>query len=154
MVTVAKPRGLCLQPLVVRCGSLRLSARHLASRQGMSVALMAAGLLLALDTAAAPADATVRADPAFNSELSANYMALSHAEYAQGDERDGSAYAARGQAAAQGAPGDPDVPALHQAYLKARYVTELTDARSRLMKSFGAGARSVAPAAAARAVVL
>ena len=77
------------------------------------------------------------ADPAGPSEfalaLARNYDALAKAEQIQGDERDAQTYSLRALAAGAGNPTSPDQVELRQPFLKDRYVSELSQGRSRLL---------------------
>lgn len=87
----------------------------------------------------------------FNQALARDYQALAQAENEQGDTRDGLTYTKRAEAAAAGNPTEPDQVELRQPYLKDTYVSELSDARQRLVAAFGTPGRSIVPVIAARA---
>ena len=114
---------------------------------------LAVAIFFALHAPLSAADTDVSADHMriFEQSLASDYQALANAEYAQGDKRDAATYAARASAASSGTPTAPDELTLRQAFLKARYVDELTLARERLIGALAKTARSDAPAAVARA---
>lgn len=95
------------------------------------------------------------ADPAGPSEfalaLARDYDALAKAEQIQGDERDAQTYSLRALAAGAGNPTSPDQVELRQPFLKDRYVSELSQGRSRLLAALDKSGRTDAPEAAARA---
>ena len=114
---------------------------------------LAAAIFIALHTpsALAATDTAGGAPRTFEQCLASDYQALSNAEHAQGDARDAATYAARAAAAGAGQATAPDEILLRSAFLKERYVGELSTARGRLMDALAKTARSDAPAAAARA---
>ncbi|MGH8469951.1 MAG: OmpA family protein [Gammaproteobacteria bacterium] len=87
----------------------------------------------------------------FNDALAQDYIALSGTEALQGDNRDADTYAQRAMAAAAGNPPGPDQVELRQPYLKHKYVSELTDARQRLVSALDKTGRTKAPDDAAHA---
>ncbi|MGH8606486.1 MAG: OmpA family protein [Gammaproteobacteria bacterium] len=87
----------------------------------------------------------------FDNALAQDYTALSQAEKAQGDHRDADAYALRAMAAAQGQSSAPDQAELRQPFLKDKYVSELSEARQRLVSALDTTGRTKAPEDAARA---
>jgi OmpA-OmpF porin, OOP family len=87
----------------------------------------------------------------FNQTLAQDYQALSEIEGRLGDRRDAETYARRAAAAAGGEPTAPDQIELRQPFLKQKYVSELSEARQRLMAALGGTGRSNAPMSAARA---
>ena len=87
----------------------------------------------------------------FAQALARNYQALSAAERAQGDNRDADTYAARAAAASAGEPTAPDQVELRQAFLKDKYVAELSQGRQRLVTALDGAGRAQAPVAAAYA---
>ncbi len=88
---------------------------------------------------------------AFDNALAQDYTALSQAEKAQGDHRDADTYAQRAMAAAQGQSSAPDQVELRQPFLKDKYVSELSEARQRLVSALDQTGRTKAPEDAARA---
>ncbi len=114
---------------------------------------LAAAIFLALHTPStlAATDTAGGTARTFEQCLASDYQALSNAERAQGDARDAATYAARAAAAGAGQATAPDDLLLRSAFLKERYVGELSTARGRLMDALAKTARSDAPAAAARA---
>ncbi len=109
---------------------------------------MAAAALIFMQFPASDARAN---SPEFGDNLARNYDALSAVESAQGDSLDAKTYAERAAAARGGAPTNPAPVESRAPYLKPHYVTELAEARARLMSAFEKEARAKAPAAAARA---
>jgi len=87
----------------------------------------------------------------FDNALAQDYTALSQAEKAQGDHRDADTYAQRAIAAAQGQSSAPDQAELRQPFLKDKYVSELSEARQRLVSALDRTGRTKAPQDAARA---
>ena len=87
----------------------------------------------------------------FNDALAQDYIALSNAEALQGDNRDADTYAQRAMAAANGQPTGPDQVELRQPFLKGKYVSELSDARLRLVSALDKTGRTKAPDDAAHA---
>ncbi len=87
----------------------------------------------------------------FNDALAQDYIALSNAEALQGDNRDADTYAQRAMAAAAGQPTGPDQVELRQPFLKGKYVSELSDARLRLVSALDKTGRTKAPDDAAHA---
>ncbi|MGH8653344.1 MAG: hypothetical protein ACREYE_14765, partial [Gammaproteobacteria bacterium] len=87
----------------------------------------------------------------FDNALAQDYTALSQAEKAQGDHRDADTYAQRAIAAAQGQSSAPDQVELRQPFLKDKYVSELSEARQRLVSALDQTGRTKAPEDAARA---
>lgn len=86
----------------------------------------------------------------FDQAMVQDYIALSEVEYAQGDHRDGNAYAARARITAQGETLMPEeIDA--RPYLAEPYKPELTAARARLVAALEAGARESVPTDAATA---
>ncbi len=114
---------------------------------------LAAAIFLALHTPLASAETDVPAAGmhVFEQSLASDYQALSAAEAAQGDNRDAATYAARAAAATAGQATAPDEIELRRAFLKDRYVQELSTARGRLLDALAKTARNDAPAATARA---
>ena len=114
---------------------------------------LAAAIFLALHTPLASAETDVPAAGmhVFEQSLASDYQALSAAEAAQGDNRDAATYAARAAAATAGQATAPDEIELRRAFLKDRYVEELSTARGRLLDALAKTARNDAPAATARA---
>ena len=114
---------------------------------------LAAAIFIALHTppSQAASDVAGGAPQTFEQCLASDYQALSQAEHAQGDARDAATYAARAAAASAGQATAPDEILLRSAFLKERYVGELSSARVRLVDALAKTARSDAPAAAARA---
>lgn len=88
---------------------------------------------------------------AFDNALAQDYAALSKAEKFQGDHRDADTYAQRAKAAAGGQSPGPDQIELRQPFLKNKYVSELSDARQRLVSALDKTGRTKAPEDAARA---
>lgn len=88
---------------------------------------------------------------AFEQALASDYQALSTAERAQGDERDALTYARRATAATEGQPTAPEQVELRLPFLKDKYVSELSQARARLVTALDNAGRTNAPADAARA---
>ena len=88
---------------------------------------------------------------AFDNALAQDYAALSKAEKFQGDHRDADTYAQRAKAAAEGQSPGPDQVELRQPFLKHKYVSELSDARQRLVQALDKTGRTKAPEDAARA---
>ncbi|MDQ3563331.1 MAG: OmpA family protein [Pseudomonadota bacterium] len=88
---------------------------------------------------------------AFDNALAQDYAALSKAEKFQGDHRDADTYAQRATAAAGGQSPGPDQVELRQPFLKGKYVSELSDARQRLVSALDKTGRTKAPEDAARA---
>lgn len=88
---------------------------------------------------------------AFDNALAQDYAALSKAEKFQGDHRDADTYAERAKAAAEGQSPGPDQIELRQPFLKHKYVSELSDARQRLVAALDKTGRTKAPEDAARA---
>ena len=88
---------------------------------------------------------------AFDTALAQDYAALSEAEKFQGDHRDADTYAQRAMAAAGGQSPGPDQVELRQPFLKDKYVSELSDARQRLVSALDKTGRTKAPEDAARA---
>jgi outer membrane protein OmpA-like peptidoglycan-associated protein len=86
----------------------------------------------------------------FDQSMVQNYIALSETEYAQGDTRDGSAYAARAALEAQGQTLLPEEVEARP-YLAAEYKPELSAARARLVAALEGGGRESSPADAATA---
>jgi len=115
--------------------------------------VLAAAIFLAAHTppASAATDVPAAGTHVFEQSLASDYQALSNAESAQGDERDAATYAARAAAASSGQPTAPDEIMLRGAFLKDRYVAELSAAHDRLIGALAKTARNDAPAAAARA---
>jgi hypothetical protein len=72
----------------------------------------------------------------FDQSMVQNYIALSESEYAQGDTRDGGAYAARAALEAQGQTLLPEEVEARP-YLAAEYKPELSAARARLVAALG-----------------
>ena len=87
----------------------------------------------------------------FNDALAQDYIALSGTEALQGDNRDADTYAQRAMAAAGGNPPGPDQVELRQPFLKHKYVSELSDARQRLVSALDKTGRTKAPDDAAHA---
>ena len=87
----------------------------------------------------------------FNDALAQDYIALSATEALQGDNRDADTYAQRAMAAAAGQPPGPDQVELRQPFLKHKYVSELSDARQRLVSALDKTGRTKAPDDAAHA---
>lgn len=87
----------------------------------------------------------------FNDALAQDYIALSGTEALQGDNRDADTYAQRAMAAAAGNPPGPDQVELRQPFLKHKYVSELSDARQRLVSALDKTGRTKAPDDAAHA---
>jgi len=87
----------------------------------------------------------------FDNALAQDYTALSQAEKAQGDHRDADTYAQRAIAAAEGQSPTPDQVELRQPYLKGKYVSELSEARQRLVSALDQTGRTKASKDAARA---
>ncbi|MGH8581068.1 MAG: OmpA family protein [Gammaproteobacteria bacterium] len=87
----------------------------------------------------------------FDNALAQDYTALSQAEKAQGDHRDADTYALRAMAAAGGQSPAPDQVELRQPFLKGKYVSELSEARQRLVSALDQTGRTKAPEDAARA---
>ena len=114
---------------------------------------LAVAIFLALHAppSAAETDVPAAGIHTFEQSLAGDYQALSNAESAQGDARDAATYAARAAAASSGQPTAPDEVILRRAFLKDRYVEELSTAHDRLLNALAKTARSDAPAAAARA---
>ena len=115
--------------------------------------VLAAAIFLATHAPPSSAATNVPAGSAqaFEQALASDYQALSNAERAAGDGRDAATYAARAAAASAGQPTAPDQVELRAAFLKERYVAELSSAHDRLIGALAKTARSDAPAAAARA---
>ncbi|MGH8532377.1 MAG: OmpA family protein [Gammaproteobacteria bacterium] len=88
---------------------------------------------------------------AFDNALAKDYAALSEAEKFQGDHRDADTYAQRAMAAAGGQSPGPDQVELRQPFLKGKYISELSDARQRLVSALDKTGRTKAPEDAARA---
>ena len=88
---------------------------------------------------------------AFDNALAQDYSALSATEAIQGDNRDADTYAQRAMAAAGGQPPGPDQVELRQPFLKGKYVSELTEARQRLVSALDKTGRTKVPEDAARA---
>lgn len=88
---------------------------------------------------------------AFMQALSGQYRALAAVERESGDYRDAGRYAARAQAAADGSPLAPTEVSSRGAFLKERYVGDLSAARNRLIAVYDRRARNLAPAPSARA---
>ena len=118
-----------------------------------SGSVLAAAILLAAHapSASAATDVPAAGTQIFEQSLASDYQALSNAESAQGDERDAATYAARAAAASAGQPTAPDEILLRGAFLKDRYVDELSTAHDRLLAALAKTARNDAPAAAAPA---
>ncbi|MGH8510704.1 MAG: hypothetical protein ACREU8_04780, partial [Gammaproteobacteria bacterium] len=87
----------------------------------------------------------------FDNALAQDYVALSGVEAIQGDNRDADTYAQRAMAAAGGQSPGPDQVELRQPFLKGKYVSELTDARQRLVSALDKTGRTKVPDDAARA---
>lgn len=87
----------------------------------------------------------------FDNALAQDYTALSQAEKAQGDHQDADTYALRATAAAGGQSPAPDQVELRQPLLKSKHVSELSDARQRLVSALDQTGRAKAPGDAARA---
>ena len=87
----------------------------------------------------------------FNQSLARDYQALAEIEGRLGDHRDAQTYAKRAAAAAAGEPSAPDQVELRRAFLKEKYVPELSEARQRLVAALGTSGRDTVPATAARA---
>ncbi len=87
----------------------------------------------------------------FDNALAQDYTALSQAEKAQGDHRDADSYAQRAMTAAQGQSSAPDQVELRQPFLKDKYVSELSEARQRLVSALDQTGRTKASEDAARA---
>jgi OmpA-OmpF porin, OOP family len=87
----------------------------------------------------------------FNQALARDYQALAQIEDRSGDHRDAQTYAKRATAAAAGEPTAPDQVELRRAFLKEKYVPELSAARQRLVAALGSAGRDNAPTTAARA---
>ena len=121
---------------------------HTQSGTALAIAIF---LALHAPPAAADTDVPAAGTHTFEQSLASDYQALSNAESAQGDERDAATYAARAAAATSGTPTAPDELVLRGAFLKDRYVAELSAAHDRLLGALAKTARSDAPAAAARA---
>jgi OOP family OmpA-OmpF porin len=86
----------------------------------------------------------------FDQAMVGNYVALSETEFAQGDVRDGRAYAARAALEAQGQTLLPEEVEARP-YLAEEYKPELTAARARLVAALEGGGRESSPDAAATA---
>jgi outer membrane protein OmpA-like peptidoglycan-associated protein len=86
----------------------------------------------------------------FDRAMVGNYIALSEVEYAQGNFRDGGAYAARAALEAQGQTVMPEEVEARP-YLAAEYKPELSAARARLVAALEGGGRESSPADAATA---
>ncbi|MGZ8410722.1 MAG: OmpA family protein [Hyphomicrobium sp.] len=86
----------------------------------------------------------------FDQAMVGNYIALSEVELAQGDFRDGRAYAARAALEAQGQTLAPEEVEARP-YLAPAYKPELTAARARLVAALDAGGRENSPEVAATA---
>lgn len=86
----------------------------------------------------------------FDQALAQDYIALSEVEYAQGNTRDGRAYAARAKLQAEGQTLLPEEIEARP-YLAAQYKPELTAARQRLVSVLNGNAREGAPNDAATA---
>ena len=86
----------------------------------------------------------------FDRAMVGNYIALSETELAQGDMRDGRAYAARAALEAQGQTLAPEEVEARP-YLAPEYKPELTAARARLVAALEGGGRENSPADAATA---
>ena len=121
---------------------------HTQSGTALAVAIF---LALHAPPSTAETDVPAAGTHTFEQSLASDYQALSNAESAQGDERDAATYAARAAAASSGTPTAPDEVVLRGAFLKDRYVNELSAAHDRLLGALAKTARSDAPAAAARA---
>ena len=121
---------------------------HTQSGTALAVAIF---LALHAPPSTAETDVPAAGTHTFEQSLASDYQALSNAESAQGDERDAATYAARAAAASSGTPTAPDEIVLRGAFLKDRYVNELSAAHDRLLGALAKTARSDAPAAAARA---
>lgn len=120
----------------------------------MRVAIVMAAAVLATGCASRPMNqlGSVQSQgSAFDTALTQDYTALSQSERAQGDHRDADSYAQRAKAAASGQPTEPDLADLRQPYLKHKYLSELDEARQRLMSAFDRTGRTKAPEDAARA---
>ena len=115
--------------------------------------VLAAAIFLVMHTSPSSAvtDVPARSAQAFEQALASDYQALSNAEMAAGDKRDAATYAARAAAASAGQPTAPDEVVLRAAFLKDRYVNELSSAHDRLIGALAKTARNDAPAATARA---
>ena len=115
--------------------------------------VLAAAIFLAMHTpsSSAATDVPAGSAQAFEQALASDYQALSNAEMAAGDRRDAATYAARAAAASAGQPTAPDEVELRAAFLKDRYVSELSSAHDRLIGALAKTARNDAPTAAARA---
>ena len=109
------------------------------------------GALAAAVSLACYAGATTAAGMDFAQALAQDYAALSQAEFTQGDERDGQTYAQRAQAAQQGTPTAPDQVELRQPFLKDKYISELSQSRTRLVTALDKTGRTDVPEVAARA---
>lgn len=112
--------------------------------------MSAVAMAILISTQVTPA-AAASSSGDFGTALAAAYQQLADLEKSQGDHRDADAYADRAAAAVAGNPTDPDQVELRQGFLKPHYVSELSDARQRLMAAFGKGGREKAPHPAARA---
>ncbi len=88
---------------------------------------------------------------ASDNALAQDYAALSKAYKFQGDHRDADTYAQRATAAAGGQPPGPDQVELRRPFLIDKYVSELSDARQRLVSALDKTGRTKAPEDAARA---
>lgn len=86
---------------------------------------------------------------AFATSLSADYLALSKAEYSEGDYRDSDTFAVRSMAAGNNNPPAPEETSARD--LPSDKVGELSAARNRLVTALDASARTKIPDEAARA---
>lgn len=113
--------------------------------------VLAAAILVAAYSPHLHAQTAAPSAGAFEQALASDYQALSAAERAQGDERDALTYSRRASAAAEGQPTAPDLVELRLPFLKNKYVSELSQARARLVTALDESGRTNAPADAARA---
>ncbi|MGH6634686.1 MAG: OmpA family protein [Gammaproteobacteria bacterium] len=120
----------------------------------MKFAVVMAAAVSLIGCASRPMNQIANVQPTgtgFDHALAQDYTALSQAEKALGDHRDADTYALRAMAAAQGQSSAPDQVELRQPFLKDKYVSELSEARQRLVSALDQTGRTKAPEDAARA---
>jgi OOP family OmpA-OmpF porin len=90
----------------------------------------------------------------FDNALARDYLAMAKSESTYPDYKDTETFARRSLAAAQGKPTLPDEPRLRESFLPSDSVTELTQARQRLVAALDRDNRKARPDVAARAQVM
>jgi len=110
-----------------------------------------AGALVAAASFTVCVGAATPDSPEFGDALAEHYKALARAEQLQGDHRDALTYGRRANASAEGQPPPPEEVGLRQPFIKERYVSELSQARVRLVSALDGAGPTKAPADSARA---